>query len=71
MRQVVKKEINVKIYRFLLYKTEILTLGLYNFMVVEYETRIQKKGRFLRDFQGNSMFETDIIYGDSPITAVH
>ena len=27
-----------------------------------------KKGRFLRDFRGNLMFETDIIYGDSPIT---
>jgi len=68
MHQRVKKEIETKISCLLLYKVRMLALGPYNYMVVEYKTRIHQKEAIFEGFSGNLMFETDVIYGDSPIT---
>jgi hypothetical protein len=68
MRQAVKKEIGPKIYCFLLYKVETLALRLSILWLWNTRQEFAKKRRFFRDFRGNLMFETDIVYGDRPIT---
>ena len=68
MRQVVKKETDAKSIAFCFIKPRFLFSGYIISWLWNTWQEFIKKSEFLNDFWGNLMFETDIIFGNSPIT---